>query len=73
MSARNIVGVLLIVVGVVALLTGQIRWTREKTVLDAGPLQIKTEEHERIPLPPILGGVSLVAGVLLLVLPKRKP
>src|SRR2546426_6897943 len=67
MSARHIVGLILVVIGIVALLTGGIRWTREKTVLDTGSIEIKAEEHQRIPLPPILGAVALIGGIVLLV------
>ena len=72
MSARRIVGIVLVIVGMVALLWGGFSFTRQKTVLDAGPLQVKTEKHERIPLPPAAGAVALVAGVLLLVVPSRR-
>jgi hypothetical protein len=54
------------------LLTGGIRWTREKTVLDTGSIEIKAEEHQRIPLPPILGAGALIGGVVLLVASERR-
>ena len=72
MAGRQIVGLVLVGIGLVALLWGGISWTREKTVLDAGPIEIQTEERERIPLPPVLGAVSLIAGVLLVLLPQRR-
>jgi hypothetical protein len=59
------------VIGLVALLWGGISWTREETVADLGPLEIQSEQRETLPLPPIVGGIALVAGVLLLVLPAR--
>jgi hypothetical protein len=71
MTGRRIVGLVLVAVGLVALLWGGISWTREETVADLGPLEIQSEERETLPLPPIVGGVALVAGVLLLVLPAR--
>src|SRR2546427_13092966 len=73
MSARRIVGLILVVIGIVALLTGGIRWTREKTVLDTGSIEIKAEEHQRIPLPPILGAVALIGGIVLLGAAERRP
>jgi hypothetical protein len=60
------VAVLLILVGFVWLLMGRLTWTREKTVIDIGPIQAKTQEQETIPLPPILGGLMLAGGVALL-------
>ena len=67
----KVVGIILIVLGVVSLVYGGITYNRQKTVVDIGPIEATATERERIPLPPILGGVALVAGVLMLVLPRR--
>jgi UDP-N-acetylmuramyl pentapeptide phosphotransferase/UDP-N-acetylglucosamine-1-phosphate transferase len=61
-------GILLIVAGALALGYQGINYTREKKVLDVGPVHVTSESHERIPLPPILGGLALVGGVVLLVI-----
>ena len=66
MRIRQISAVLLIGVGLAWLLLGRLTWTREKTVLDIGPIQAKTQEQETVPLPPILGGLMLAGGVALL-------
>lgn len=60
------IGVLLIVLGVIGLAYGGISWTRKDTVIDAGPIQVTTDKTESLPLPPIAGGLLLVAGVVLL-------
>ena len=62
------IGVLLIVAGALVLGYQGINYTREKKVLDVGSVHITSEDHERIPIPPILGGVALVGGVVLLVM-----
>jgi len=62
------IGILLIVVGVVVLAYQGIDYTRERSVVDVGSVHLTAETHERIPLPPILGGVALVGGVVLLVM-----
>jgi uncharacterized membrane protein HdeD (DUF308 family) len=72
MAAARTVGIILVVIGIVALVWGGISWTREETVVDLGPLEAKTETRESIPLPPVLGGVALVAGIVLLVIPSRR-
>jgi hypothetical protein len=59
-------GILLIVLGALVLAYQGINYTREKNVVDMGPMHFTTETHERIPLPPILGGLALVGGVVLL-------
>ena len=73
MKVRQAIGILLIVIGLISLLMGGISWTREETVLDLGPIEAKTRERETIPIPPIVGGLVLAAGVILLVLrPKTR-
>lgn len=72
MTAARIAGVVLIVVGLVGVLWGGFSWTQEKTVVDVGPFKATTQEHKTIPFPPVAGGVALVAGVVLLVLPGRR-
>jgi hypothetical protein len=66
MKTAPLIGVILIVLGVVSLAYQGITYTTHKKVLDIGPLQATKEEHKTIPLPPILGGVALVGGVVLL-------
>jgi hypothetical protein len=60
------VGILLIVVGVIGLAVGGINYTRREKVIDIGPIEATAERQERIPLPPIAGGLALAAGVVLL-------
>ena len=60
------IGIVLIVLGVIGLAYGGLSWTRKDTIVDAGPIEITTNKTERLPLPPIAGGLLLVAGVVLL-------
>jgi uncharacterized membrane protein YidH (DUF202 family) len=71
MTARRIVGLILIVVGVAALLLGGVFWTDRDTVIDAGPLQVTTEQREGVSVPPLVGIIALIGGVVLLVAPVR--
>ena len=64
-------GILLIVLGALVLAYQGINYTRQKDVLDVGSVHLTTESHERIPLPPILGGLALAGGVVLLVMGAR--
>ena len=72
MKTRQVIGILLVVVGLISLLMGGISWTREETVLDLGPIEATTRERETIPIPPILGGLLLAGGVVLLVMRPNK-
>jgi hypothetical protein len=67
MKMASIVGILLVIVGVIGLAYGGITYTHREKVIDVGPIQATTEKHDRIPLPPIVGGLSLAAGIVLLV------
>jgi hypothetical protein len=42
-----------------------ITYTKREKVVDIGPLQVETQTTKRIPIPPIVGGLALVGGVLL--------
>jgi hypothetical protein len=68
----KIVGVLLIVVGVIALAYGGITYTRREKVIDIGPIEATTERRETIPLPPVLGALALVGGIALMIAGSRK-
>ena len=72
MSARRLIGVALVIVGLVALIWGGVFWTERDTVLDAGPLEVATEQREGVTLPPILGIISLIGGIVLLAVPERR-
>lgn len=71
MTPRRIVGLVLVIIGLISLLWGGISWTREKTIVDIGPIEARSQERETIPLPPIVGGLALVAGAVLLVVRER--
>lgn len=66
MRDTTLIGIALIVLGILAFAFQGITYTtREKTV-DFGPIQITTEQTHNVPLPPILGTIALVGGILLL-------
>ena len=59
--------ILLIVLGVVALAYQGFTYTTREKVVDAGPIQISADKEKTVPIPPIIGGVALAAGIFLLV------
>jgi hypothetical protein len=69
----KIAGIVLIVVGLIALAYGGFSYTKREKVLDLGPLQASTETRKTVPLPPIFGGVAVAAGVVLLIAGSRRP
>ncbi|HSE41502.1 MAG TPA: DUF3185 domain-containing protein [Acidobacteriota bacterium] len=72
MNILKIVGIILIVVGVVALIFQGITYTTREKVIDLGPIHATAEKKKTIPLPPVLGGIALVGGIVLLVVGGKK-
>jgi hypothetical protein len=72
MKPAGIVGIILIVIGVIALAYGGITYTKREKVIDAGPLQVSADREKTIPLPPLLGGLCLVGGIVLVLAGGRK-
>jgi hypothetical protein len=58
-----LVGIALILLGIVALSYQRITYTTREKIIDIGPLEATTEREKSIPLPPLLGGLALVAGI----------
>ena len=65
--AKTFIAVLLIALGLAGVLYGGFTYTREKNVVDLGPVHVTKQEHERVPISPIIGGLVLISGVWLLV------
>lgn len=66
MKTASLLGLLLVVLGVIALAYQGITYTTHKKVFDVGPIEATKTEHKTIPLPPIVGGLALVGGIALL-------
>lgn len=63
---KRTIAVFLIVLGIAALIFQGITYTTREKVVDIGPLQATAKKEKHIPLPPILGAISLVGGIVLL-------
>ncbi len=59
-------GVVLIVLGLVGLIWGGFSYTTRKKVVDIGPIHATREQTHNVPLPPIIGALAFVGGVVLL-------
>ena len=66
------VGILLIVFGGLALAYQGFTYTYQERVLDLGPIHATADEHERVSIPPMVGGLALLGGVVLLVVGAKK-
>jgi len=72
MRSISLVGVLLIVVGLVALVYQGITYTSHETVIDIGPVHATADRQKTLPLPPVMGIAAVAGGVALLVVGLRK-
>jgi uncharacterized membrane protein len=72
MKPAGIVGIILIAIGVIALAWGGITYTKREKVIDAGPLQVSADKEKTIPFPPVLGGICLVGGIILVIVGNRQ-
>lgn len=68
----KLAGIVLIVLGVLALVYQGITYTRRETVIDIGPLHATADREKTLPLPPVLGIGAIAGGVALLVVGSRK-
>jgi uncharacterized membrane protein len=72
MKTATVVGIILIILGIVSLAYQGITYKTEKKVVDIGPIEATKTEHKTIPLPPVLGGIALVGGILLVLVGKKE-
>ena len=68
MKPGGIIALLLIVVGVVMLAYGgYTSFTTKENVAKIGPLEINKHEKHPVPIGPIVGGLCIVGGIIVLV------
>jgi hypothetical protein len=72
MTFIRFVGIALIVIGVMALAYEGISYTTRERVADIGPVEVTKETKKTIPLPPLLGGLALAGGIVLVAVGARK-
>lgn len=69
---KTLIGAVLIVIGLIGLIWGGISYTSEEKVLDIGPIEATAERTKRIPVGPIVGGIALVGGIVLLATGRKR-
>jgi hypothetical protein len=65
-------GFALVVCGLLALIYGGISYNRQRTVLQVGSFKATATEQKNVPLSPIVGGIALVGGLVLLMVPRKR-
>jgi len=72
MKPKIIIAIILIGLGIAAFAYQGITYTTREKVVDIGPIQMTAEKTKTIPLPPILGAIALIGGIVLLVVGNGK-
>ncbi len=72
MKPALLFGIVLVVLGGLALAYQGFNYTRQEKVLDVGPIHATAEEHKHVSIPPLLGGLALVGGIFLVLVGVRK-
>ena len=72
MTPTRIAAIVLIVIGVIALAYQGITYTSKEKIIDLGPIEATTTTQKTIPVPPILGGLAIAGGVVLLLVGRKK-
>jgi hypothetical protein len=72
MRPKIIIAIILIALGIVAFAYQGITYKTREKVVDLGPIQVTAEKNKTLPLPPIVGAIALVGGIVLLVVGSRK-
>jgi hypothetical protein len=66
-----LLGVILLVAGLAGLAWPVISYTKTEKVVDIGPIEVTAEREKRVPVPPIVGGIAAVAGLVIIVTSSR--
>ncbi len=73
MKPAGIIGIILIVVGIIALAYGGFTsFTTKENVAKLGPLEINKQEQHPIPIGPVVGGLCIAGGIVLVIVGSRK-
>lgn len=72
MKPIMLVGIILIILGIAALTYQGVTYTTREKVLQIGPIEATKKKEKTIPLPPILGGAALAAGIVLVIMGSKK-
>jgi ABC-type phosphate transport system permease subunit len=72
MKSTTVLGIVLVVLGALALIYQGFNYTRQEKVIDIGPIHATADTQEHVPLPPIVGGLALAAGAVLIAMGARQ-
>ena len=72
MKTATLLGIILMVIGIFALAYQGFSYTKREKIVDVGPIHATKDTTKTIPVPPILGGISLIGGIVLIAVGAKK-
>jgi drug/metabolite transporter (DMT)-like permease len=71
LSGKIIIGIVLIVLGILGLVYQGFGYNTRHRIADVGPLHGERTEHHAVPLPPVLGAIALIGGIVVIASDRR--
>jgi len=71
-KTATLLGIILMVIGIFALAYQGFSYTKREKIVDVGPIHATKDTTKTIPVPPILGGISLIGGIVLIAVGAKK-
>jgi len=72
MKTNTVIAIILIIVGIAIFAYQGVSYTTREKVADIGPVEITADKTNTFPLPPVVGGIALVGGIVLLIMGNKK-
>ena len=71
MQTKNL-GIVLLVLGIIMMIYTGFNFVTKEKVVDLGPLQINKSKNHPVQWSPIVGGILLVGGIVIIATSKKK-
>jgi hypothetical protein len=72
MNTTKLLGIVLIALAIAAFAYQGITYQTRDRVVDLGPIHVTAEKSHTLPLPPLVGALALLGGIVLLFVDNRK-
>jgi len=72
MKTNTLIGIILIAIGIVSFAYQGITYKTREKVIEIGSVEVTADKTKKLPLPPIVGAVALVGGIVLLIVDRKK-
>jgi len=63
----RMLGLIIVILGALALGYGGFSYVTRDKIVDAGPVQVSADREHNVWIPPVVGGIAVAAGLVLMV------